>query len=116
MLASWTALLLPCFKHAIAQTPSNQQSDHSSLSAAALLHWPLSTGNQKYGAIDGKHLWQDVVEQARIAENYRDNGNSQFWGRISGTAGDLADARWLLNKYQQIGLTDTHIQTINYFA
>ncbi|HKD48173.1 MAG TPA: M28 family peptidase [Rhizomicrobium sp.] len=80
------------------------------------LHWPFSAGDAKYGAIDGRHIWQYVVEQAKIAEHYRDNGHPQFWGRISGTSADAEDAQWLLNKYREAGLTDTRLQTINYLA
>ncbi len=80
------------------------------------LHWPVSGGNAKYGAIDGKHLWQYVVQQAEISRHYRDAGHPQFWGRFAGTSGDVEDAQWLLGKYRQIGLTDAHIQTINFFA
>jgi hypothetical protein len=72
--------------------------------------WPLPATGKAYGTIDGKHLWQYVREQADIAERYRDQGHPQFWGRIAGTSGDLEDAQWLLTKYQQAGLTDTHRQ------
>jgi hypothetical protein len=77
------------------------------------LHWP--SANAKYAAIDGRHIWQNVKEQAGIAEHYRDNGHPQFWGRLAGTSSDVEDTQWLLNKYKQIGLTDTRIQTINMF-
>jgi hypothetical protein len=80
------------------------------------LHWPVPAGNAKYGAIDGKHLWRYVAEQAEIARQYRDSGHPQFWGRLAGTSADTADVQWLMNKYRQIGLTDTHVQTVNYFA
>ena len=38
------------------------------------LHWALpagaaKAGAAKYGAIDGHHIWQYVVEQAQIAEH-----------------------------------------------
>ena len=61
-------------------------------------------------------MWQYVVEQAEIARHYRDNGHPQFWGRFAGTSGDVEDAQWLLDKYRQIGLTDAHTQTMNFFA
>ena len=77
---------------------------------------PLPAGDKAYSAIDGKQLWQYVNEQAAIADRYRDSGHPQFWGRIAGTSGDVEDAQWLQNKYRQLGLTDTRIQTINYFA
>src|SRR6202000_3102039 len=80
------------------------------IAASGNLHWPVPAGTAKYGVIDGKHLWQYVVEQAQIARQYRDNGHPQFWGRFAGTSGDDADVQWLLNKYHQIGLTDAHVQ------
>lgn len=98
-----------------ADAPDARQSVSSS-SGPEYLRWPAPAGNAKYGAIDGKHIWQYVVEQAEIAEHYRDNGHPQFWGRIAGTSGDTEDVQWLRNKYRQIGLTDTRVQTINYFA
>ena len=77
------------------------------------LHWP--SADAKYATIDGKHIWQNVKEQADIAERYRDSGHPQFWGRLAGTSSDVEDTQWLLNKYRQIGLTDTRVQTINLF-
>ena len=77
--------------------------------------WPLPATGRAYGAIDGKHLLQYVREQADIAERYRDQGHPQFWGRIAGTSGDVEDMQWLLTKYQQAGLTDTHSQTVVFF-
>lgn len=68
-----------------------------------------------YGAIDGKHLWGYVVEQADIARRYRDSGHPQFWGRLAGTSADVEDAAWLQNKFKQIGL-ETRLQTVNFFA
>ena len=85
------------------------------IAASGNLHWPVPAGSAKYGAIDGKHLWQYVVEQAQIARQYRDNGHPQFWGRFAGTSGDDADVQWLLNKYHQIGLADAHAQSVNFF-
>jgi hypothetical protein len=83
---------------------------------AQSLHRAVPAGAPKYGAIDGKHLWHYVVEQAEIARHYRDNGHPQFWGRFAGTSGDVEDAQWLLDKYRQIGLADTHTQTVAFFA
>lgn len=84
-------------------------------SARVFVGWPLPAKEEAYGTIDGKHLWQYVREQADIAERYRDQGHPQFWGRIAGTSGDVEDAQWLLAKYQQAGLTDTHSQTVAFF-
>ena len=117
-LVGLTAMLLlgGYFRQATAADMAGARQPVSSSSNPDSLHWPVPAGNQKYGAIDGKHLWQYVVEQAEIARHYRDDGHPQFWGRLAGTSGDVADAQWLLNKYRQIGLTDTRLQTINFFA
>ena len=105
-LAAASVLLCGSFWRATAA--DSTESEH--------LHWPVPAGAAKYGAIDGKHLWQYVVEQAGIARRYRDNGHPQFWGRFAGTSGDDEDVQWLLNKYRQIGLTDTRAQPVNFFA
>jgi hypothetical protein len=87
----------------------------TSSSAPVFVGWPLPATGKAYGTIDGKHLWQYVKEKGDIAERYRDQGHPQFWGIIAGTSGDVEDAQWMLEKYQQIGLTDTHIQTVRFF-
>jgi hypothetical protein len=74
---------------------------------------PLSAVDQAYGAIDGRHLHESVVEQAAISRRYRDAGHPQFWGRVIGTSSDAESAHWLLEKFKRIGLTDTHIQPID---
>ena len=84
-------------------------------SAPVYVGWPLPATGKAYGTIDGKHLWQYVREQADIAERYREQDHPQFWGRIAGTSGDLEGVQWLLTKYQQAGLTDTHSQTVAFF-
>jgi len=92
-----------------AQLPGGTSSD------PVFVGWPLPATGKAYGTIDGKHLWQYVREQADIAERYRDQGHPQFWGRIAGTSGDVEAAQWLITKYQQAGLTDTHSQTVAFF-
>ena len=61
----------------------------------AFLRWPLPPGAERYGAIDGKRMHKDVVEQAQISRRYRDAGHPKFWGRITGTSSDAESARWL---------------------
>jgi hypothetical protein len=115
VLVSLIASLLLCSGQATAQgTPGSQAV--GSPSASEPSRGPVSAGNQRYRSIDGKRMWQYVVEQAQIADRYRDSGHPQFWGRIVGTSGDVADAQWLLNQYRRIGLTDTRLQTIRFFA
>ena len=77
------------------------------------LAWPLPSGDRSYGSIDGKRIWQYVVQQAEISRHYRDQGHPQFWGRIIATSGDAEDARWLADRFSRLGLSDVHIQSLN---
>jgi hypothetical protein len=77
-----------------------------------LLRWALPPGSQAYGAIDGRHMHQYVVEQVAIARRYRDQGH-QYWGRIMGTSGDVESQDWLTAKFKAIGLTDVHTQSFD---
>src|SRR5690349_19598370 len=70
-----------------------------------LLEWPLPPGEERYRAIDGKHLHEYVVQQAEISRHYRDQGHPKFWGRIIGTSGDVESAEWLAARFKTIGLT-----------
>jgi hypothetical protein len=79
----------------------------------ALLEWPLPRGDERYGAIDGKHLHTYVVEQAAISRHYRDQGHPKFWGRIIGTSSDAESAQWLAAKFTALGLSDLKIQPLD---
>src|SRR5262252_953080 len=80
---------------------------------AGLLQWPLPPGAQAYADIDGKRLHTYVVEQAEISRRYRDQGHPQFWGRITGTSGDVESADWLAAHFKRVGLSDVRIQPID---
>jgi peptidase M28-like protein len=79
----------------------------------AYLRWPLPAGDERYGAIDGRHLHALVVEQAAMSRRYRDQGHPQFWGRITGTSSDSESARWLAEKFTRTGLSDVHLQPLD---
>ena len=85
---------------------------NSASSTDAFVGWPLPADEQAYGTIDGRRMWQYVQEQAEISRRHRDEINPQFWGRVAGSQSDVWSAEWLLEKYQQIGLTDTRIQDV----
>jgi hypothetical protein len=74
------------------------------------LQWPLPPGAEAYAGIDGRHLHRYVVEQVEISRRFRDQGNPQFWGRITGTSSDAESARWLAERFLRIGLTDVRLQ------
>jgi Peptidase family M28 len=72
--------------------------------------WRLAPSEERYGSIDGVHLKQYVNEITAIARRYRDSGHPQYWGRITGTDADTENARWMMNRFTQIGLSDVHEQ------
>ncbi len=76
------------------------------------LRWPLPPGAEQYGRIDGRQMYDWVVEQAEISRRYRDQGN-QFWGRIIGTSSDAESADWLVDRFNEIGLSNVYIQPLD---
>lgn len=79
------------------------------LTGLSCLVLPISAADP-YASIDGAHLKQYVEELAAMSRRYRDNGHSQFWGRIIGTDADAENGRWLLAKFKAIGLTEVRQQ------
>ena len=77
------------------------------------LKWRLLPSEQAYLSIDGKHLKQYVEELTAISRQYRDHGHPQFWGRITGTEADAENARWLLDEFRKIGLSDVREQSLD---
>ena len=67
-------------------------------------------GDASYASIDGKRLKGYVDELTAMSRRYRDHGHPQFWGRIIGTDADAENARWLLDKFKAIGLSDVREQ------
>ena len=78
----------------------------------SFLRWPIPAGGEVYAAIDGKHLHTFVVQQAEISRRFRDQGHPQYWGRITGSSADAESAEWLLERFNQAGLTDVRIQPL----
>ncbi len=81
--------------------------------AKPYLRWPTPPSEQAYASIDGNHLKEYVEDLTAISRRYRDRGHPQFWGRITGTEADAENARWLLEKFRKIGLSDVHEQALD---
>ena len=79
---------------------------------ASEVGWNLAPSDQQYAAIDGQHLKEYVEQLCAISRRYRDAGH-QFWGRITGTEADAENAKWMLDKFRQIGLSDVHEQPLD---
>ncbi len=73
----------------------------------------LAASDQQYADIVGSHLKDYVEELAAISRRYRDNGHPQFWGRIIGTQSDADTARWMMEKFKTLGMTDVREQAID---
>jgi len=72
--------------------------------------WRLSSSDSTYASIDGAHLKTYVEAQTAMSRQYRDSGHPQYWGRITGTSADAENAKWLIERFRQIGLTDVREQ------
>src|SRR5690348_9029072 len=72
----------------------------------------LAPSEQQYASIDEQHLKQYVEELCAVSRRYRDQGH-QFWGRIIGTEADAENARWMLEKFRQLGMSDVHEQPLD---
>src|SRR4029079_8745785 len=77
------------------------------------LQWRLLPNEKAYESIDGKKMWQYVSDLGAISRHHRDSGHPQFWGRIIGSSADDEDAKWLMDKMTQLGLTNVHMEPIN---
>ncbi|HWW83265.1 MAG TPA: hypothetical protein VNZ26_06660, partial [Vicinamibacterales bacterium] len=94
------------------QIPAGSRPVGVSVADDEYLRWPLPANDQAYGAINGKHIHQYVVDQTGISRRYRDRGHPKFWGRIIGTSADQESAAWLASKFTGAGLTDVRIQPL----
>jgi len=108
------ALLMLVGRFGLAQAPRPPQEPMKPLYALedSYMNWRLLPAEQAYASIDGKHLKQYVNDQTAISRRYRDQGH-QFWGRIIGTEADAENARWLLERFRQAGLSDVHEQSFD---
>jgi len=80
------------------------------LALTALTRGEQHGADAPYASINGAHLKTYVDELTAISRRYRDNGHPQFWGRIIGTEADAENARWLMDKFKAMGLTDVREQ------
>ena len=114
-LLAWTALAIAAaISVVMAQArPTEGLLEPLSKGDDAPLRWPLPAGHATYGSIDGRHLHQVVDDLAAIARRYRDAGHPQFWGRIIGTSADDESARYLIDRFTRIGLTDVRLQSFD---
>jgi len=76
------------------------------------LHYPLAAADQKYAAIDGRHVKTYVAALTAISRKYRDAGH-QYWGRIIGADSDRDNAEWMAATLKSIGAANVRIQPID---
>jgi len=62
-----------------------------------------------YGDVSGILLKNDVDELTKISHR-SETAENQYWGRISGTTADQETEKWLLDRFETLGLKDVHIQ------
>ena len=69
--------------------------------------WPLTPEQKQYASIDGARMKRQVVDLARIAERYRDEGH-KWWGRLPGTSADREGMAYMTRAFEDLGLTVEH--------
>ena len=50
---------------------------------------------------------------SRAGRRYRHAGHAQYWGRIIGTSADDESARYLFDRFKQLGLIDVRLQSFD---
>jgi hypothetical protein len=73
------------------------------------LRWQIPKGSERYGAIDGAHLWTYVDEITTLTRNAREPG-AQYWGRITGMPSDDKMRAWVETKFRQVGMQDVRTE------
>jgi hypothetical protein len=66
--------------------------------------FPLKPGQEAYKDIDGTRMKQDVIALSKIALQYRDTVNKQWWGRFPGTDADKAGMKYMTDEFARLGL------------
>lgn len=66
--------------------------------------WPLTEAQRPYATIDGARMKRQVIDFARIAERYRDEGH-RWWGRLPGTTADRETMAYMTREFERLGLT-----------
>jgi hypothetical protein len=69
--------------------------------------WPLTPSQQRYAPIDGARMKQQVIDLARVAIKYRDEGH-KWWGRFPGTTADREGMAYMTRAFEQLGLKVEH--------
>src|ERR1019366_5889584 len=67
--------------------------------------YALKPGQEAYQGIDRARMKKDVIALSKIALNYRDTVNRQWWGRFPGTDADKAGVKYMTDEFTRLGLT-----------
>ena len=65
----------------------------------------LKPGQEAYKGIDGARMKRDVVALSKIALEYRDTVNQQWWGILPGTNADKAAVKYMTDEFTRLGLS-----------
>ena len=71
----------------------------------------LKPDQELYHDINGPRMKNDIRALSRIALNYRDTVNSQWWGIFPGTSAQTQAVQYMTDEFKRLGLT---VQTIPY--
>ncbi len=71
----------------------------------------IKPDQELYHDINGPRMKNDIRALSRIALNYRDTVNSQWWGIFPGTSAQTQAVQYMTDEFKRLGLT---VQTIPY--
>ncbi|MDF1621893.1 MAG: M28 family peptidase [Pseudohongiella nitratireducens] len=76
----------------------------------------VPAGEEDNTELQGEIIWQDlekVVAFSRQSRSEQEIGNGQLWGRISGFPSSERTVEWMVNRYQEVGIEQTAIQSFD---
>src|SRR4029434_2566813 len=91
--------------------PQPEVKDHRIALESSFVRFPLRSGDEAYGRINGDRVKQFVNEITASSRKDRDRGN-KYWGRVAGTEADKEVHDLLAAKFREWGLQDVHFEPV----
>ena len=104
---AWFGVKLPDERASVAQSHRDayQTPDLPSLSSRA------EPADDAYAEITGEELYGYLGDITALTVDHRPPGE-KFWGRIAGSAAELAAADYLASRFQEFGLDEVNLETV----
>ena len=76
----------------------------------------VPAGEESFTEFTGETIWQDLETVVAFSKQSRDEqeiGSGQLWGRISGFPSSERTVEWMVERYQDVGIEQTDIQSFD---